>query len=257
MPDVGIAGGIHMKSVTLAIVMSATIIGCSGGVDEPGNPNDEPGNPNDEPGNPNAGESDQTPNASGESEKACDQGRLGWVTNVTVYNGEVGNWGCTDFCQNDSFAYAIDLQSLPPQGGDVDDSAVNGVSLWCFNRFFGNPTGYATSSRGPWGNWLGTGGVVCASHLEPVSGAQVKSELIHGSGVDDVTMTGIRYTCLNDTTTLKTPPVNTPWGKWLGTGPKFCPGGTAVCGIQTRVEPSQGSGDDTALGGVKFACCQF
>jgi hypothetical protein len=242
-----------MKSVTLAIVMSATIIGCSGGVDEPGNPN--PGGSDQPP--IGSGEADQAPIASGESEKNCGNVRPDLKTTITVWGGEVGNWGCMDLCQAGSFAYAVDLKSEPQQGSG-DDTAVNGVSLECYNRWSGDFTGWALSSEGPWGNWLGPGaGVGCFDLEHPMWGAQAKYEIIWGSGIDDMTLTGMRYKCIPNHT-LHTAPNNTPWGHWMDAGVKTCPEGSVVCGIQTRVEPPQGSGvDDTALGGVKFACCTF
>jgi len=33
--------------------------------------------------------------------------------------------------------------------------------------------------------------------------------------------------------------------------------GKAACGLSTRVEPQQGSGDDTALTGAIMQCCNF
>ncbi|MGA7979700.1 MAG: hypothetical protein WCA32_05670 [Chromatiaceae bacterium] len=44
-----------------------------------------------------------------------------------------------------------------------------------------------------------------------------------------------------------------PWGTWKGAA--FCPDNHYVCGIEQKVEPQQGNGDDTALNAVRFYCC--
>lgn len=50
------------------------------------------------------------------------------------------------------------------------------------------------------------------------------------------------------------PSVNTHWGSYHHQT-NYCGINRAVCGIRTRLESFQGSGDDTALNGIKFACC--
>ena len=45
------------------------------------------------------------------------------------------------------------------------------------------------------------------------------------------------------------------WGGWRGM--KTCPDNTYVCGLETRVEGTQGGGDDTAMNGIKMKCCKF
>jgi hypothetical protein len=45
------------------------------------------------------------------------------------------------------------------------------------------------------------------------------------------------------------------YGNW--TGLKMCPAGTYVCGLNTRFEGDQKSGDDTALNGIRMQCCKF
>mgnify|MGYP001076628106 CR=1 FL=1 len=45
------------------------------------------------------------------------------------------------------------------------------------------------------------------------------------------------------------------WGDWKQI--TYCPADHFVCGLQQRVEASQGRDDDTALNSVKMICCPF
>lgn len=50
-------------------------------------------------------------------------------------------------------------------------------------------------------------------------------------------------------------PTETSFGDWV---PHLrCPHGQAVIGLQVRVETKQGSGDDTALNGVRMICSSY
>lgn len=44
-----------------------------------------------------------------------------------------------------------------------------------------------------------------------------------------------------------------PWGGWRGA--TFCPDNQYVCGLEQKIEPKQGDGDDTAMNGVRMICC--
>jgi hypothetical protein len=45
------------------------------------------------------------------------------------------------------------------------------------------------------------------------------------------------------------------WGSWWSW--TYCPQYTYVCGATVRIESSQGGGDDTAMNGIKLACCSL
>jgi hypothetical protein len=46
-----------------------------------------------------------------------------------------------------------------------------------------------------------------------------------------------------------------PWGIWGGA--TYCPDNHYVCGINQKVESSQGDGDDTAVNDLQIYCCKF
>ncbi len=48
-------------------------------------------------------------------------------------------------------------------------------------------------------------------------------------------------------------PGASPWGLWKGAA--FCPANHYVCGLEQKVEPTQGKGDDTATNSVRMYCC--
>lgn len=260
-----------MKSVTFAIAISAAalpmatiavalpilIAGCAAAVDEPGEVVGENG-----AGTPiilpaaDARESALSATAPGETKKSCGIGRGDWTSTAYVREGNWGNWGCEDWCPANSFVHAFDLKSEASVGSG-DDTSVNSISGWCFNRFSGQHTAFVTSAQGGWGSWLGLGNpaVMCPNSNAPVAGGRMRWEPSLGQGVDDTAANSLKFACLGSPATEKEVIHNTNWGSWGGQA--LCTGGSAVCGIQTRVEGSQGSGDDTALNGVRFLCCTF
>jgi len=186
----------------------------------------------------------------GNGEKACTS-RGDWTQTITIGSGSWGSWGCMDFCPNDSFVYNIQLRSEGSQGSG-DDTALNGVSMGCFNRFNGAFTGNVNSTIGQYGGWLAGANTSPFATNNPVVGGQMRIEAPQGSG-DDTAANALSFRALNGV--FSTPTAATSWGSWGGVS--SCGAGRAVCGISTRVEASQGSSDDTMLNGVQFACCNF
>jgi hypothetical protein len=179
--------------------------------------------------------------------------RTDQVATLPLHNGFWGSWaGSFSLCPEGSLAYGVNLKSEASLGGSADDSGLNAVSLHCYDKTSGAFKGYAVSSEGPWGSWH-PNGVFCSGVTNPIVSGNLLVEDPQGSIADDTSANGLRVKCRSTPTTEQTVPSYTSWGSYRGI--KTCPSGTAVCGIRTRLEANQGTGDDTALNGVHFACC--
>jgi hypothetical protein len=234
-----------LKSILCAVLGSVLLIGCSSADDQGGAGEGEGVVPD-----PSSGEA--VPE--GETQKDCIS-RPDHTSSVTVHGGNWGNWaGCFDMCPPGSFAYGVDMRSEAPRGSGVDDTSVNAISLWCHNRSTGSHTEWVESSMQGWGSWLGPPTYCSNTQTDPIVSGNLRLEAPQGSG-DDTSANGLKISCKNSPGIEQTVLANTGWGSFRGR--VSCPAGTAVCGIKTRVEAFQGSGDDTALNGLAFACCTF
>jgi hypothetical protein len=185
------------------------------------------------------------------TEKSCIL-RNDFVTEANLSSGYWGTWEtCPSQCPDGSYAYGITVRSEPTQGSG-DDTALNGVRLYCFNRSDGRYRGYVDSNIGYWGNWGSYAHCSTYTTSNPFRSGIMKLEPPQGGGDDTATNRVYAYCIDGD---LAAPSAYTAWGNWQTRA--YCPSGTAVCGIRTRVEAPIGSGDDTALNGVLFACCEF
>lgn len=83
-----------------------------------------------------------------------------------------------------------------------------------------------------------------------------------GASYDDLAATDMIGWC-HDPHVLTGPTIfpQTYTGGGVLTTMRSCPLGSAVCGVRTKLEESQGGGvfggDDTALNGIQFSCCTF
>uniref|UniRef100_A0A8B9GTP5 Vitelline membrane outer layer 1 homolog b n=1 Tax=Astyanax mexicanus TaxID=7994 RepID=A0A8B9GTP5_ASTMX len=102
-----------------------------------------------------------------------------------------------------------------------------------------------------WGTW--TNIKWCWSGL--MKNFQLRVEPPQGNG-DDTAVNNVRRCMLSRfqcTAGGEITGEGTSWGDWGGWS-KWC-SATGICGIQTKIEGSQGSGDDTSLNDVRFFCC--
>ena len=191
------------------------------------------------------------PEASGDTQKTCTIPRSDFVGNQTLGSGNWGKWQeCYDFCPAGTFVYQVSLRS--ESSSAADDTALNGIALACYNRTNGAYQGYITANWQDFGSWLAWSTSNPYTVANPFVGGQM---LIEGpiSG-DDTSANAVRLFSANGNTVQ--PAAHTSWGSWRSA--VYCPAGTAICGLNTRIEAYQGSvWDDTALNGIAVACCRF
>ncbi|KAK2850863.1 hypothetical protein Q5P01_007153 [Channa striata] len=163
------------------------------------------------------------------------------------YSTDWGDWGHADMCPEGFYASGFSIKVERKQGNG-DDTALNGVRLYCVNsNNRGGPHTTVESSVGRWGEW--TPVKWCSSGY--LASFMLRVEPSQGSG-DDTSVNNIKFICSGSGAQLEGDGME--WGSW-GTWSNKCPK-SAICGLKTRVEAPQGDGDDTALNDVEFFCCK-
>jgi hypothetical protein len=190
---------------------------------------------------------------------------------VAIYStngGRWGNWQQPLFCPQGSYASGFALRVEQPLKnksyfGNVenavpglsaiiptsnpDDTALNNVTLTCSDRQ-GHKIVSFSSPQSP--NWGQMGLETFCSYGAFITGFNLLVEPPQGDG-DDTAANSMVATCSNGAV-LK-PSNGGPWGNWGQY--RYCPGGTAVCGMSLKIEPSIGDGDDTSVNDVILHCC--
>ncbi|XP_046723169.1 vitelline membrane outer layer protein 1-like [Silurus meridionalis] len=170
---------------------------------------------------------------------------------ISVLNGQIwGTWGVTQKCPSGTYATGFSLLVEGNQGFWGDDTALNGIALYCSKPIGSNGIvgTYTTikSSVGSWGSW--TANKFCPSGV--LKAFQLQVESYQGWYADDTAANNIRFSCTGNQVLQG---LGMSWGSWGSWSPSC--GGTGICGIQTKVESPQGASDDTSLNDVIFNCC--
>uniref|UniRef100_A0A7M4F8E3 Vitelline membrane outer layer 1-like protein n=1 Tax=Crocodylus porosus TaxID=8502 RepID=A0A7M4F8E3_CROPO len=124
------------------------------------------------------------------------------------------------------------------------DSALNGILLYCSDGTTITSSTVFFSCR--WGQWS-------AKQWHPrlyLTAFSLKVESPQGDG-DDTAANNIKFRLLDGR--VQEGNTGSVWGTF-GSWSNHCYSG-AICGLQTKVEPPQGEGDDTTLNDVRFFCC--
>ncbi|CAM4663355.1 unnamed protein product [Leuciscus chuanchicus] len=167
---------------------------------------------------------------------------------LRVTNGFTwGTWRFKSMCPIGTYAAGFSLKVEGPGG---DDTALNGIRLHCVKRSNESSGSHdytsIESDVGMWGKWTD----IKWCHSGYLTSFQLRVESPQGIG-DDTAADNIRFTCSGGF--VLEGDSRTDWGKWGNWSPKCH--GRGICGIQTRIDESQGMGDDTALNDVRMFCC--
>lgn len=184
------------------------------------------------------------------------------VTSRNDQNGVIvpgqGYWGAwyqAVYCSLGTYAVGYRMRVETSQGGGIsngnDDTALNAVQLLCMDPMTG-ATSLISSHDGLWGSWNQSAS--CAGADNYLKSARIRIESSQGGGTnDDTAANDVEFGC-SQGGTIHAPGGQT-WGSWSTW--KQCPSGTAVCGLRSRFESSQGGGDDTAMNGLELKCCNL
>lgn len=167
------------------------------------------------------------------------------VKSITVQEGQGGSWSPWVGCPAHQFVYGYSMRVQSPQGSG-DDTGLNAVRLSCASAANASAT-TIEPNPGLWGTWYSP----ARCDARPVVGAMVANQPSQGAG-DDTASNDVHMKCLNGPVLQAAG--ETSWGVFPASF-TLCPSGWGVCGASVRVEPDQGSGDDTAMNGLKLACC--
>ncbi|XP_040202846.1 vitelline membrane outer layer protein 1-like [Rana temporaria] len=174
---------------------------------------------------------------------------LGEHPTIGVPNGGPwGEWGPVEWCPCGFRARGFSLK-VEEKKNIEDDTALNGVRLLCVNRndtsLDGSNVYPIQSAEARWGEW--TEVLWCPEGFIIRFTMQVEA---HKKGGDDTAANNFMFLCSD---TIVHMGLGMNWGQY-GKWSRRCHHG--ICGMKTKVESPQGTGDDTALNDVQFICCK-
>lgn len=168
---------------------------------------------------------------------------------------EIGYWGEWLKKYEAPTGYLGCGMAVRDEGGQGlgDDTALNAVKIIYCSITNWSDQREVELNPGIWGSWKSN--VMCDQDFY-ITGAQVKLETARGSG-DDTVMNGLRIRCKNIKLDTANRTKNLEYGGWGDWQSWVEYSSSYVCGGQVRFESDQGSGDDTALNGLRLKFCKY
>lgn len=171
-----------------------------------------------------------------------------FTATLNMTNGvNLGNWQNQSNCPNGAWVTGM---STRVEAANSDNTGLNAVTLICSTRL-GTQAALITPYSGLWGSWSDQTSLpglawVTALRLRVLPYPQPNNG--DDLAVDAIQLRGSDGTVLDTLAALG----QGTFGSWVS-----CPAGSALCGINVRFQPRQGSGDDTAVDDVQGRCCQL
>ncbi|XP_053575504.1 vitelline membrane outer layer protein 1 homolog [Bombina bombina] len=163
---------------------------------------------------------------------------------ISVNNGGIwGVWGPLEKCPGllKAIGFSIKVQEYQKLG---DDTALNGIKLYCGQEGDFLTTIEMISTKGRWGHW--TSPMWCPSGYLVSFYLRVVTE---GRQRDATGVNNIKFVC-SDNEHLEG--LGYSWGSYGEMSEKCVQG---ICGMKTKVQEDQGHSDDSSLNDVRFLCC--
>ncbi|XP_039380161.1 vitelline membrane outer layer protein 1 homolog [Mauremys reevesii] len=170
-----------------------------------------------------------------------------YYSSINVTNGGPwGTWTWIDMCPEHFYAMGYSIK-MEEYGGASDDTALNGIRLFCIKINSTSSAVYTVESdSGKFGQWSGI--TWCPTGF--LTAFQLKVEVPQGI-LDDTAANNIKFRCSSGAIIEGTGGSFGDYGGWSNA----CTRG-GICGIETKQDPYHNAFvDDTALNDVRFFCC--
>ncbi|KAH1177196.1 hypothetical protein KIL84_010898 [Mauremys mutica] len=172
----------------------------------------------------------------------CPCGDRFLITREDLENGED-----VATCPSCSLIVRVIYDQMEEYGGASDDTALNGIRLFCIKINSTSSAVYTVESdSGKFGQWSGI--TWCPTGF--LTAFQLKVEVPQGI-LDDTAANNIKFRCTSGAIIEGTGGSFGDYGGWSNA----CTRG-GICGIETKQDPYHNAFvDDTALNDVRFFCC--